>query len=121
MVLLVKRLDSVGTALVGTVLNFAPERGGKGYGYGYGYGYAPKAGAKITAETPLPAAVSDAQDSTAPVANPDSMDPAAAISTAPPPASDPPLANGGDDARQSPAHSAASANGALTPTTYRPR
>ena len=41
-----KRLDSVGAVLVGTVFNFAPERGAKGYGYryGYGYGYGPKPG-----------------------------------------------------------------------------
>jgi capsular exopolysaccharide synthesis family protein len=40
------RLDSVGANLLGTVLNFVPERGMGGYGYGYGYGngYAPKAG-----------------------------------------------------------------------------
>ena len=31
-----KRLDSVGAALLGTVFNFVPDRGGKGYGYGYG-------------------------------------------------------------------------------------
>lgn len=34
-----QRLDSVGATLLGTVLNFVPEKGLRGYGYGYGYGY----------------------------------------------------------------------------------
>ena len=45
-----QRLDSVGAALLGTVLNFVPARAkgyGYGHGYGYGYGYSPKPGAVI--------------------------------------------------------------------------
>src|SRR5664279_5672982 len=69
-----QRLNSVGAALLGTVLNFAPARAkGYGYSYGYGYGYAPKPGTIIgesaddsaPAETPSPnPAVSE--DSTEP-------------------------------------------------------
>ena len=46
------RLDSVGASLLGTVLNFVPERSMRGYGYGYAYGYAPKSG--VTADAPHP-------------------------------------------------------------------
>jgi len=52
-----QRLNSVGAALLGTVLNFAPARAkGYGYSYGYGYGYAPKPNAVIGESAPVPAA-----------------------------------------------------------------
>ena len=48
------RLESVGASLLGTVLNFVPERSMRGYGYGYGYGYAPKSGVPADAPHPTP-------------------------------------------------------------------
>lgn len=41
--LAVDRLEAVGAAPVGVILNMTPAKGGTGYGYGYGY--APEAGA----------------------------------------------------------------------------
>lgn len=37
------RLESVDARLLGTVLNFVPDKGSAKYGYGYGYGYGPSA------------------------------------------------------------------------------
>lgn len=38
-------LRQVNARLLGTILNFAPERKRRGYGYGYGYGYEPTSSA----------------------------------------------------------------------------
>lgn len=53
-----QRLDSVEAKLLGTVMNFVPNRGADRYGYGYGYGYgysAKKGSAAATAVAPKPA------------------------------------------------------------------
>ncbi|MBB2911640.1 non-specific protein-tyrosine kinase [Streptosporangium becharense] len=46
-------LASINARVVGTVLNFAPSRGGRYYGYGYGYGY----GYEAETEVKTPAGV----------------------------------------------------------------
>jgi polysaccharide biosynthesis transport protein len=47
----VEKLDHVGTAILGTVLNKVTRRTGRYYGYGYGYSYKPyKAGAHAVAQ-----------------------------------------------------------------------
>ena len=83
----VGRLESVDAAIIGTVINMAPQskRGSSAYGYGYGYGYAPEAGrskSQTKAEfTNLPLRRSKSKDSTAtphpiaPVSPPDAASP----------------------------------------------
>lgn len=47
-----QRLEAVDAALLGTVLNFAPAKGGGAYGYSYSYGYGSKAAPTTTADEP---------------------------------------------------------------------